>query len=72
MGETVDAGHQIGVQRTVSVTLDELWGFLTSSAGVQAWLGAVEAFSTEPGSTYETADGTSGEIRAVSEGSGSD
>lgn len=68
VGETADAGYQVGVQRTLAVPAEELWALLTSPAGLAAWLGEVETFAADPGEHYETADGTAGEVRTVAEG----
>ncbi|MEV0049207.1 SRPBCC domain-containing protein [Saccharopolyspora shandongensis] len=62
IGQTKDAGFQIGVSKTVPHPPDEVWGFLTSPAGIALWLGA--GATLEKGATYRTADGTTGEIRS--------
>jgi uncharacterized protein YndB with AHSA1/START domain len=66
-GETVDAGYQIGIQRTIHVPQAELWGFLTGENGRRLWLGTFEQ-ALEPGVEYETEEGVVGEIRTRSEG----
>ena len=70
VGETADAGYQVGVQRTVRVEQGALWERLLSPSGLAVWLGGVdtEGFEAEPGATYEPADCTVGEVRTVSEG----
>lgn len=68
VGETADAGFQVGVQRTLPVGQDRLWELLIDPAGREAWLGAVDAFDPAPGHAYETADGTTGEVRTVTPG----
>lgn len=68
VGETADAGYQVGVQRTVSVGQSDLWNWLSSDEGLETWLGAAENLSFDPGVTYETTTGTTGEIRTVAEG----
>lgn len=68
VGETANAGYQVGIQRTVSVPQDEHWDLLLSEAGLATWLGEIESCTIGPGASYETADGITGEIRAVSEG----
>lgn len=67
-GETLDAGFQIGVQRTVQVEQPALWEWMLSPEGRSVWLGEVEAFEAEPGSPFETVDGTTGEVRTVKSG----
>lgn len=54
VGETADAGYQIGVQRTLPVPKDQLWELLTSPDGLAIWLGEGESFPIEPGQTYNT------------------
>lgn len=68
VGETADAGYQVGVQRTIQVPQETLWDRLTTGDLRNRWLGTVEGFAFEPGATFETAEGTSGEVRTVSEG----
>lgn len=68
VGETADAGFQVGVQRTLPVGQDALWDWLVAPEGVAAWLGAVAGFEPSPGHRYETADGTTGEVRTVKPG----
>ena len=64
VGQTKDAGWEIGVSRTVPFPIEEVWDFLTSAAGSAVWLGAGVQRLDEPGTAYETAAGTSGEIRS--------
>jgi uncharacterized protein YndB with AHSA1/START domain len=63
-GLTRDAGWEIGVSRTVPIPLAEVWDFLISAEGAAMWLGAGVHRLDEPGGGYETAAGTSGEIRS--------
>lgn len=68
VGETADAGYQVGVQRTIRVERGALWDRLLSADGRSRWLGETAEFDAAPGADYETADGTVGEVRTVSEG----
>jgi uncharacterized protein YndB with AHSA1/START domain len=63
-GHTKDAGWEIGVSRTVEFPLDEVWDFLTSPAGSAVWLGSGVQRMDEPGATYETESGVTGQIRS--------
>jgi uncharacterized protein YndB with AHSA1/START domain len=63
-GHTKDAGWEIGVSRTVPFPMEEVWDFLTSSAGSAVWLGAGVQQLEEPGAAYETETGTVGQIRS--------
>ncbi len=66
LGETQDAGFNMGIQRTFPLSAEKIWLFLTSEKGLPLWLGGVSSnFSLEKGSAYETANGTRGEIRSV-------
>lgn len=63
-GHTKGVGWEIGVSRTVPYPLEQVWDFLTSSAGSKVWLGAGVRCLDEPGTAYETDTGTAGEIRS--------
>jgi uncharacterized protein YndB with AHSA1/START domain len=63
-GLTRGVGWEIGVSRTVAFPLEEVWTFLTSPEGSAVWLGAGVQHLDEPGQTYQTSAGTSGEIRS--------
>ncbi|WP_459546269.1 SRPBCC domain-containing protein [Nocardia sp. X0981] len=67
-GLTKDAGWQIGVSRTLPHARDTVWNYLTSPAGITAWLGAGAAPLPEPGATYRTESGAGGEIRSYRPG----
>lgn len=68
VGETADTGFQLGAQRTLNIPQSDLWALLTEGEARDIWLGETDSFDTEPGTQFETADGTSGEIRTVSAG----
>ena len=63
-GHTKDAGWEIGVSRTVSFPVEEVWDFLTSPAGSAVWLGAGVQRLDQPGAGYETETGTAGQVRS--------
>jgi uncharacterized protein YndB with AHSA1/START domain len=63
-GLTKGAGWEIGVSRSVAFPPEEVWDFLTSAEGSAVWLGAGVQRLDQPGSTYQTSDGTSGEVRS--------
>ncbi len=67
-GETADSGYQVGVQRTIGVPRGDLWDFLTSADGLAVWLGDGANPAIESKTEYETADGTTGEIRTTKDG----
>lgn len=71
VGETADAGFQIGVQRSITTTAMQAWELITSRPGL--WLGEGASVAFEKGERYEVpaGDGTpgaSGEIRVVKPG----
>ena len=63
-GKTRSAGWQIGVSRTVPRPVEDVWRVITSPAGTATWLGEGVRLPAEPGTSYETTDGTVGEIRS--------
>ncbi len=64
VGQTADAGFQVGVQRRVSATVSEAWDVIVSRP--ELWLGEGVAF--EAGARYEVPGGASGEVRVVKPG----
>ena len=68
VGKTADVGWNIGVSRTLPYPGSEVWDFLVSRDGVEIWLGPGVELPRETGRSYETANGTTGEIRSFVEG----
>lgn len=71
VGQTADAGFQLGVQRTLEARPDTVWDVLVTEPGL--WLGAGAAARFEVGARYEapgddTSPAASGEIRVVKPG----
>ena len=66
-GQTKDAGWEIGVSKTLSARIDHLWDLLISPQGLRLWLGTLEHLPSGKGDTYQTAEGTVGEIRSYHE-----
>jgi uncharacterized protein YndB with AHSA1/START domain len=64
VGQTKDAGWEIGVSRTLPVSVDEVWRVLTGDDGVAVWLGEGVVLQPTKGAPYETDDGTVGEVRS--------
>lgn len=69
VGQTKDAGFEIGVRRTFDVPVIRAWDAITSPNGVKVWLGDASGLKWEKGETYTTKDGTEGEIRVINSGS---
>lgn len=65
VGLTQDVGWEVGASRTLPLSLEAAWDLMVSPAGVAIWLGDGVRLPLEKGDTYETADGTAGEIRSV-------
>lgn len=63
VGLTKNAGFEFGLRKTFGISLTRAWQFLISPIGIRLWLGDVPDFHLEKGSTYQTTDGTTGEVR---------
>jgi uncharacterized protein YndB with AHSA1/START domain len=69
VGKTKTQGWEIGVRRTFPIGTDKAWKLLTTQPGLGIWLGKGVDLTFKKGDTYETTDGTSGDIRSYSAGS---
>ena len=67
VGETAEAGFQVGCQRTIPLPQRALWNLLLSADGIATWLGPGLDIECVPGEMYETADMIQGEIRTRTE-----
>lgn len=65
IGQTKDAGFNIGVSKTLPFPPEVVWAAIMSPKGVALWLG--EGAALLKGERYETADGTVGEVRSLHE-----
>ncbi|MFJ1895344.1 MULTISPECIES: SRPBCC domain-containing protein [unclassified Streptomyces] len=65
-GLTQDAGWQIGVSATLPFPRSVVWEFMVSPEGIELWLGEGAELPPAPtkGTTFETVDGVTGEIRS--------
>lgn len=71
VGETADAGFQVGVRRSFAATAAEAWELITSRP--ELWLGEGASIAFDEGERYEVppadgAPGASGEVRVVKPG----
>lgn len=66
-GEAADAGFEMGLQRTIETDRETLWAYLMDD-GVEVWLGDVDGQFPAPNIHYQTADGTTGEVRTLAAG----
>ncbi len=65
IGQTRDAGFQIGVRRSLPVAVADVWRLLTTPQGVQVWLGDCHDVHLEQGAAYRLPDGSSGIITVL-------
>ena len=71
VGETADAGFQVGVRRSVEATRTQAWQLITSRP--ELWLGEGASVACDKGGRYEVppgddAPGVTGEVRVVKPG----
>jgi uncharacterized protein YndB with AHSA1/START domain len=69
VGKTKTQGWEIGVRRTFPVKANKAWELLMTQPGLGYWLGHGVTLTFKKGDTFETDEGTTGEIRSYSEGS---
>lgn len=69
VGQTKDAGFQIGVRKTFAVSTEVAWEFLFSDEGLSTWLGNLAADSLELGKPYKTKEGTEGKVNTFKQNS---
>jgi uncharacterized protein YndB with AHSA1/START domain len=65
IGQTKDAGFQIGVSKTLPYSPEAVWAAIMSDEGIALWLG--KGATLVKGQPYETDDGTVGEVRSLNE-----
>ncbi len=65
IGQTSGAGFQIGVQKTLPVSVDKAWSLLVEGQGRDAWLGKTGPMKFRKGETYTAPDGRWGEVRSA-------
>ncbi|GAA0850898.1 hypothetical protein GCM10008915_65230 [Bifidobacterium pullorum subsp. gallinarum] len=65
VGVSKDAGVQIGVRKTMAMTKEQAWDFLTSPEGLALWIGDVPSIEFRVGHEYESKEGVSGKITVV-------
>lgn len=62
VGQTKDAGFQIGVRKTFAVPVETIWNFLFSEKGLSTWLGNIRLENFELGRPYKTKEGIEGKV----------
>lgn len=66
LGQTKDTGFQVGVSRTIAISREAAWCWISSPAGMENWLDVGAGFPLEKSQQYRLADGSTGEVRVVS------
>lgn len=69
VGKTMSQGWEIGVRRTLPVSVEHLWALLTTPPGLGLWLSVGTAPAFRKGETFTTHEQTTGEIVSYTEGS---
>lgn len=69
VGKTKTQGWEIGVRRTFPIGIAEAWTLLMTQPGLGYWLGHGVEPDFHKGQTYQTDEGTTGEIRSFNPGS---
>ncbi|WP_419700254.1 SRPBCC domain-containing protein [Mucilaginibacter sp. NFX135] len=62
IGQTKDAGFEIGVRKTFPVSVEQAWNFLFSDQGLAIWLGGINPNEFDINQGYKTAEGTAGKL----------
>ncbi|HEX8279042.1 MAG TPA: SRPBCC domain-containing protein [Segetibacter sp.] len=62
VGQTKDAGFQIGVRKTFAVPAETVWNFLFSEKGLSTWLGKTSLENFELGKIYKTEEEIEGKV----------
>ncbi|MCY7483653.1 SRPBCC domain-containing protein [Paenibacillus alvei] len=65
VGLTASMGYQVGVRRTLLISPERAWAYLTSAEGLKLWIGTVSPLSFSVGETFRSAEGISGQFRVV-------
>lgn len=65
VGQTKDAGFQIGVRKTFGVPVETVWNFLFSEKGLSTWLGNISVENFELGKPYKTIEETEGKVNVL-------
>ncbi len=68
VGQTANAGYQVGVQKTLPIPHELAWDLLVLGPGRDIWLGETQPFDLRKGEEYITSGGVSGEVRSVAPG----
>ncbi|SDE22787.1 Activator of Hsp90 ATPase homolog 1-like protein [Paenibacillus sp. UNCCL117] len=65
VGQTASTGFQVGVRRTLPISPERAWTFLTSPEGIELWLGHVSPLAFTEGEMFTSDEGIFGQFRVV-------
>ncbi|MCZ8521332.1 MULTISPECIES: SRPBCC family protein [Paenibacillus] len=65
VGLTASVGFQVGVRRTLLLSPEQAWTYLTSAEGLKLWIGTVSPLSFREGEAFHSEEGISGQFRVV-------
>lgn len=65
VGQTKDAGFQIGVRKTLPISIAKAWDFLFSTEGLEIWLGKLTLNDLQLNKPYKTEDGIEGKVKIL-------
>ena len=65
VGLTASTGYQVGVRRTLLISPEQAWTYLTSAEGLKLWIGTVSQPLFSVGETFLSEEGVSGQFRVV-------
>lgn len=65
VGQTASVGFQIGVRRTLQISPEQAWAFLTSTEGLKLWCGSVSLPTLNKGDTFISDEGITGQFGVV-------
>ena len=62
VGQTKDVGFQIGIRKSIPISLDIAWDFLFSEEGLKIWLGKINSNQFDRNETDKTKEGVEGKV----------
>jgi uncharacterized protein YndB with AHSA1/START domain len=65
VGQTKNVGFQIGVRKTLPISIDIASDFLFSDEGLEIWLGKINVGRLEINGDYKTKDGIEGRVSVL-------
>ncbi|MFF2090568.1 SRPBCC domain-containing protein [Paenibacillus sp. NPDC058174] len=62
---TAAAGFQVGIRRTLPVSREQAWAFITSTEGLSLWIGQLPKLELTVGETFKSDEGVTGQLKVV-------